>query len=245
MKHMPKIIPDGDSGMLMKWEQDISPEITEEVGQTVRLIRSARIEGITDLVPAYCSLMICYDPAVILWNSLYERVVSLLGRETDAEEKTYRTFEIPVLYGGPDTARVTEHTGLSEEELIRLHSGTEYLVHMIGFLPGFPYLGGLDERLAVPRLQEPRLSIPAGSVGIGGSQTGIYPLSSPGGWNIIGSTPVRLYDPRQAEPVLLRTGDRIRFAAVTEEEYERISADIQNGKKGYRVREGDGQWAYE
>lgn len=243
MKHEVKIIPEGDSGMLLQWQQNISPDITAAVDEVLQCLHHARIVGITDLVPAYCSLLICYDPTVILWPTLYEKVQTVLQDDSAGRMASQRIFEIPVLYDGEDMARVLSHTGLDKKELIELHTKPDYLVHMIGFLPGFPYLGGMSEKLRVPRLEEPRLLIPAGSVGIGGSQTGIYSLPSPGGWNLIGRTPVRIYDSAESEPVLFRTGDRIRFIAVTQEEYEKTEDDIRSGRKGYRVKDGDEEWA--
>ena len=141
-----------------------------------------------------------------------------------AEEAERRVLEIPCCYGGAygeDLAGLAELTGLSEQEIVAIHSGREYRVYMLGFLPGFVYLGGMDERIAAPRLSSPRVSIPAGSVGIGGSQTGVYPMASPGGWRLIGMTPVAFYDPGREKPVLCEAGDYIRFVPIPPEEYER------------------------
>ncbi|NLG86950.1 MAG: 5-oxoprolinase subunit PxpB, partial [Firmicutes bacterium] len=145
---------------------------------------------------------------------------------------------IPVCYGGkfgPDLDYVCEHTGLSAEEVIQLHTGTDYLIYMLGFTPGFSYLGGMDERLATPRLKTPRTHIPAGSTGIAGKQTGIYPIDSPGGWQLIGRTPLKLYDPFRDPPVLLKAGNYVRFTAITEDEYEEIAAQVAAGT--YKVQQ--------
>ena len=144
-------------------------------------------------------------------------------------EEGGRVVELPVLYGGeygPDIEKVAEHAGMAVDEMIGLHSGTGYLVYMLGFTPGFPYLGGLDDRLATPRVATPRLRIPAGSVGIAESQTGVYPLTSPGGWNIIGRTPLALFDPTREPPSLLAPGDVVRFVPLDgPEEYARVAEE--------------------
>lgn len=158
---------------------------------------------------------------------------ALVKVEVKAGETCKRIFEIPVCYGGeygPDIANIAEHAGLTEEEVIRIHSSKDYLIYMLGFLPGFTYLGGLDERLHTPRLANPRIRISAGSVGIGGSQTGIYPLDSPGGWQLMGMTPVKTYDPDREVPILVEAGDYIRFVPVDEEEYLRIKDAVERGE---------------
>nr|WP_010647976.1 5-oxoprolinase subunit PxpB [Oceanobacillus massiliensis] len=139
---------------------------------------------------------------------------------------------IPVLYGGesgPELTAVASLNGMTEEEVIAIHSGTDYLIYMMGFIPGFPYLGGMSKRIAAPRLSKPRSEIPAGSVGIAGEQTGIYPLKSPGGWQIIGQTPVKTYDAARQPPILLQAGNYIRFNAIDAEEFESIQAEVEAG----------------
>ena len=148
------------------------------------------------------------------------------------EASESRIFEIPVCYGGeygPDLQNIADLAGLTPEEVIKIHSSEDYLIYMLGFLPGFSYLGGLDERIHTPRLANPRIRIPAGSVGIGGSQTGIYPLDSPGGWQLLGMTPVKTYDPGREVPILFEAGDYIRFVPVTEEEYLKIKKQVDEG----------------
>lgn len=154
------------------------------------------------------------------------------------------SFNIPVCYGGEfgeDIAFVASHAGLTEQEVIDIHTGRDYLIFMLGFLPGFAYLGDMDKRLHTPRLSNPRTSIPAGSVGIGGEQTGIYPLASPGGWQLIGRTPVKPYDPTRAEPILYRAGDYIRFFAVDEQEYRRIEELVSRNEYECRITTGEGK----
>ena len=143
-----------------------------------------------------------------------------------------KIFEIPVCYGGeygPDIDNIASHAGLTQEEVIQIHSSRDYLIYMLGFLPGFCYLGGLDERIHTPRLSNPRLRIRAGSVGIGGSQTGIYPLDSPGGWQLMGMTPVKTYDPEREIPILVEAGNYIRFVPIDEEQYKQIQAQVEDG----------------
>ncbi|MEF2772447.1 MAG: 5-oxoprolinase subunit PxpB, partial [Blautia caecimuris] len=213
--------------------KEISPEINRKISATIQLMKEQHIEGVVDMIPAFCSLLINYDPRVISYDEIRERMQALVKVEVKAGETCKRIFEIPVCYGGeygPDIANIAEHAGLTEEEVIRIHSSKDYLIYMLGFLPGFTYLGGLDERLHTPRLANPRIRISAGSVGIGGSQTGIYPLDSPGGWQLMGMTPVKTYDPEREVPILVEAGDYIRFVPVDEEEYLRIKDAVERGE---------------
>jgi KipI family sensor histidine kinase inhibitor len=173
-----------------------------------------------ELIPAYRSVLVLYDPAVILFHELLEHLQMREAHLTTTDLPEPRVIEIPVQYGGesgPDLESVARHTHCSAAEVIALHSGREYLVYMLGFTPGFCYLGGMDERLETPRLAEPRTHIPAGSVGIAGKQTGVYPINSPGGWQIIGRTPLHLFDPHRDPPVLVQAGDMVRFVPMNEE----------------------------
>lgn len=236
----PKILVAGDSSVLIEFGNEIRPETNRRIAATVQLIREQQIEGIVDMIPTYCALLINYDPRVILYDPLVKRLQSLLKIEVSAGEEKKRIYEIPVCYGGkygPDMDIIAKHAGLTEEEVIRIHSSRDYLIYMLGFLPGFTYLGGLDERIHTPRLQTPRVRIEAGSVGIGGSQTGIYPLDSPGGWNLMGKTPVKTYDPGREVPILVEAGEYIRFVPVTEEEYLRIEEEVRNGTYQVTVHE--------
>ena len=156
----------------------------------------------------------------------------LLKLDVRSEKSARRIFEIPVCYGGeygPDLENIAANAGLTPEEVIQIHSSRDYLIYMLGFLPGFAYLGGLDERIHTPRLANPRIRIRAGSVGIGGSQTGIYPLDSPGGWQLLGLTPINPYDPQREIPILYEAGDYIRFVPITGEEYREIRAQVEAG----------------
>lgn len=237
-----KILTAGDASLLIEFGNEISPEINSKITATVQLMKEQHIEGVVDIIPAFCSLLINYDPRVISYDEIRKRMKRLLKMDVKAGESSRRVFEIPVCYGGeygPDLANIAEHAGLSEEEVIKIHSSRDYLIYMLGFLPGFCYLGGLDERIHTPRLANPRIKINAGSVGIGGSQTGIYPLDSPGGWQLMGMTPVKTYDPDRETPILLSAGDYIRFIPVEEEEYLRIKELVERGEYQCIVHEGE------
>ncbi len=237
-----RILVAGDSSLLVEFGKEISPEINRKIAATVQLMRDQYIEGVVDVIPAFCSLLINYDPRVITYEEIRERIQCLLKVDVKAGNRHKKVFEIPVCYGGeygPDIANIAQHAGLTEEEVIRLHSSEDYLIYMLGFLPGFCYLGGLDERIHTPRLANPRLKINAGSVGIGGSQTGIYPLDSPGGWQLMGMTPVKTYDPGREVPILVEAGDYIRFIPIDEEEYKRIRDLVERGEYQCIVHEGE------
>ena len=218
--------------MLIEFGNEISPEVNRKIAAVVELMREQHIEGVVDVIPAFCSLLVNYDPRVIRYEKMRKRMESLLRVDIKVGEGKRKIFESPVLYGGeygPDLESIAEHAGLSEGEVIKIHSSQDYLIYMLGFLPGFCYLGGLDERIHTPRLANPRLKIRAGSVGIGGSQTGIYPLDSPGGWQLMGMTPVKTYDPEREVPILVEAGNYIRFMPVDEAEYKRIQAQVEDG----------------
>lgn len=237
-----RILTVGDSALLIEFGKEISPEINQRISALVQLMKEQHIEGLVDIIPAFCSLLINYDPRVISYEEIKERIEHLLKVDFKTENKRKKVFEIPVCYGGeygPDLANIAAHAGLSEEEVIQIHSSQDYLIYMLGFLPGFTYLGGLDERIHTPRLANPRIKISAGSVGIGGSQTGIYPVDSPGGWQLMGMTPVKTYDPERETPILVEAGDYIRFVPVTEEEYRHIQELVDRGEYECVVREGE------
>ena len=234
MYERPLFVPAGDQALVVELGNEISPEVNRLVRNLALAIERAAIEGVLDIVPTYRSLLVCYEPMAISAGELQaalEQVEQTLD-ETTLEKP--RIVHIPTLYGGaygPDIDFVAEQAGLTTAEVIRLHSTTDYLVYMMGFSPGFPYLGGLCERLATPRLEKPRPEIPAGSVGIAGSQTGVYPLASPGGWRLIGRTPLKLFDAHRETPALLTAGDYVRFVPVsTEDEYGGIEQLVRAGK---------------
>lgn len=227
-----KIVPHGDASMLVEWGAVIDPKINQKITGLVSLFKDQKIEGVIDFIPAFSSLLINYDPRIIAYRRLKKITEDLLTIEISNNQLKKRIFEIPVCYGGeygPDIEFIAKNAQLTKEELIQIHSGTDYLIYMLGFLPGFSYLGGLDDRIHTPRLNNPRKAIPAGSVGIGGSQTGIYPLESPGGWQLLGRTPIKTYDPEREEPILFEAGDYIRFVPVDQATYQEIEAAVAAG----------------
>lgn len=234
-----KILAEGDSSLLIVFGNEISPKLNGKVSAMVQLLRSQHIKGMVGLIPSYCAILINYNPHIISYREMYDRIEKLLEvGESTIEAMPKKIFEIPVCYGGeygPDIENISNHAGLSIEEVIRIHSSRDYLIYMIGFLPGFCYLGGLDERIHTPRLTNPRIRIREGSVGIGGSSTGIYPMESPGGWQLMGLTPIKTYDPNRETPILLEAGNYIRFVPIGEEEFLKIKALVDAGTYQYIV----------
>jgi KipI family sensor histidine kinase inhibitor len=227
----------GDSAIIAECGNDRSPETLQRVRAFAEAIERAHVASVLDVVPAFASVTVFYDPSRIAsttnelpytWIAAeLARLASDLKLESSAvRHHPSKEVVIPVCYGGeagPDLASLAQEAGLTVEEAIALHSGASYLVHAIGFSPGFPYLGGLPEKLHAARLPTPRTTVPAGSVGIGGAQTGIYPLATPGGWQIIGRTPLKLFDVTQPDPALLRLGDRVKFQAVEPKDFPTCS----------------------
>lgn len=221
------IVPAGDKALAIKVGETISPEINLAVRNLSVILENQQIPAVLDIVPTYCSILINYDPLISSLDELAIKIKDLGKNINDSTVGSPRTIEIPTVYGGvygPELGYVAQFNGLTELQVIDIHSGTDYLVYAMGFTPGFTYLGGLSDKIVTPRLQTPRTEIPAGSVGIAEQQTGIYPIESPGGWQLIGRTPVNLFDPTKSPPVIVEPGDYIRFVPISSEEYERIAS---------------------
>ena len=229
----PQIKITGDTSVAVVFGNEISTDINTKIRAFDEALAEEQIDGVYETVPTYCSLTIHYAPEKIRYDELKERLEALLAVAHKAQKLNTIVMEIPVVYGGeygPDLETVAAHNGMSPEDVIRIHSGAEYLIYMLGFTPGFSYMGGMDESIATPRLKTPRVLIPAGSVGIAGKQTGIYPIDSPGGWQLIGRTPVKLYDAHRDTPILLDAGLHVKFIPIDEAEYKRIETRIEQGR---------------
>nr|WP_240338427.1 5-oxoprolinase subunit PxpB [Peribacillus alkalitolerans] len=219
----------GDAAVIVQLGNSINLETHQRVKALVGYLEQHPFTGMIEYVPAFTTVTIFYDPVYFYGKnqfSPYQQVCTIvegiLSKLEAGSDEGGRLIEIPVCYGGSfgsDLDFVAESNGLTTEEVIRYHTSGDYLVYMIGFAPGFPYIGGMSERIATPRRSSPRLAIPAGSVGIAGKQTGVYPIETPGGWQLIGRTPLALFRPNASSPSLLQAGDRIRFSSITEEEY--------------------------
>ena len=240
MMEQVRFLTTGDTSVSVEFGNAISEAINRDIRAYKIALEKAGIPGIVETVPTYRALMVHYNPGIIRSWALKEKLEALLGEMGDIEIPPSPVLEIPVLYGGemgPDLAFVAEHAGLSQEEVIKIHSSTEHLIYMLGFTPGFTYLGGMSDSIATPRLQQPRVKIPAGSVGIAGSQTGIYPIDSPGGWQLIGRTPLKMYDPERETPILPEAGQYIQFFPVDQEEYDLILRAVEKGSYELKTHE--------
>jgi inhibitor of KinA len=238
----PRFLLAGDRAIVVELGTEISPDINARVRSLSVSLEQQRIVGIVDLVPTYRSLLVYYDPMQVEVPELQDRILNISAVEGQSIPPP-RVLHIPTHYGGehgPDLDFVSRHTGLSPEEVGSIHAGTDYLVFMMGFNTGFPYLGGLSPKLAVPRLETPRLAVPAGSVAIAQQQTGIYPVESPGGWRLIGRSPLRLFDPRRDPPVAIDAGDYLRFVPIDGAQYREIEDQVQSGAYEFVISEKRG-----
>jgi inhibitor of KinA len=229
----PRFLSLGEQGLVVELGAAIDDAIADRVERLARRIGERLGHRVLEVVPTYRSLLVLHDPVDEPRADLIEAIAGLASEPDEAPAAVgRRVVRIPVCYGGaggPDLEWVAAHTGLSVDEVVARHCAPAYRVHMLGFTPGFPYLGGMDPRLACPRLDAPRPRVVAGSVGIGGEQTGVYPVPSPGGWRILGRTPLRLFDPAAARPFLLRAGDRVRFAPIAPATFAELAERVADG----------------
>lgn len=226
MRRFPRILPLGDCALVIEFGDRIAPKIHQLVLDGLSALEQHPFPGRLDIVPTYRSLTVYFDPTITDVDSLTAILLRLARNPGAARPRSLQSVTVPVLYSpdvAPDLQTVATEAGVTIEEVISLHTSVAYRVYMLGFMPGFPYLGLVSRRIAVPRLATPRKLVRAGSVGIAGNQTGIYPRDSPGGWRIIGRTPVQVFDLRRAQPCLLEPGNEVRFVAIERDEYEEIS----------------------
>ena len=218
----------GDQGLLVEYGDGIDFEVNTKVRAMAIIMKQNTPKGVIEAIPTYRSLLLVYDPSITNLAKLQKELQKLEEQLEEIQIPPPDTVEIPVCYGeefGPDIEFVAETHNLSVKEVIQLHSDPEYLIYMVGFTPGFPFLGGLSEKLHTPRLETPRTFVPQGSVGIANNQTGIYPVSSPGGWQLIGRSPIKLFAPERPNPFLYQAGDHIKFKPITLEEYSRLAKE--------------------
>jgi len=216
--------------LLVEYGDEIDPVINNKVRSMAMVMEKKPLNGVLETIPTYRSLLIIYDPTTTNPTKLEKEILDFEELLSQIEIPPPDTVEIPVCYGGefgPDIRFVAEHNSITEDDVIRIHSGAEYHIFMIGFTPGFPFLGGLPKALHTPRLETPRSFVSEGSVGIANNQTGIYPLTSPGGWQLIGKTPLKLFAPEHTNPFIYKVGDRIKFNPISAEEYARLVGEVK------------------
>lgn len=221
-----KFLKAGDSALVIELGNEISPVINFKLKKITEFLDNLNKQGIKDLLPTYRSIIVYYNPLLVSFDEIKNIVEENCNFENEKiDEIEKEIVEIPVLYGGeygPDLENIATHNNITTEEVIKIHTSGEYLVYMLGFTPGFPYLGGMSKKIATPRLKEPRTKIPAGSVGIAGEQTGVYPIESPGGWQLLGRSPLNFFNPNSDKPFLLKAGQYIKFVSITKEEYLKL-----------------------
>ncbi len=234
----PRFLAGGDKAIFVEFGDGVDPEVNRRVRHLMLAIQKTRIPGVIEMVPTYRSLLVYFEPLQIRAQKLRETLYSLARQLVESELPKPKLVEFPTVYGGehgPDLQFVASYNNLSVSEVVQIHTATPYLIYMIGFMAGFPYLGGMSPRIVAPRLETPRMKIPAGSVGIAGSQTGIYPAESPGGWRLIGRTPLQLFDPSQEPPALFQAGDYLIFVSITPEECTNIKEAVKNHTYSLKV----------
>jgi KipI family sensor histidine kinase inhibitor len=232
-----RFLPAGDVALVVEFSDPIGDVLNERLRALDWLLSDARLPGVMEIVPSFRSLLVYYEPAIVGYDALCQAIATRIGESARMRPPKTRRLDIPCCYSDPELGfelhAAAAHLGLAPQALVRMHSSAEYLVYFVGFAPGQPYLTGLPQPLAIPRLHTPRTRTPAGSVGIGGDQCCIYSVESPGGFWVLGRTPLTLYDPQAEEPTLLRPGDRLRFRAIERDQFDRIARTDAQG--AYRV----------
>ena len=233
-----RVVPAGDSAIIVEFEERIDPGVNARTIACAEAIQGAQLPGVRDVVPTYRSVAIYFDPLRTNGNLLMESVEREATRAASVAAASRAPVRIPVCYGGelgPDLASVAAFAGMGEQDVVGVHTSTTYRVFMLGFVPGFAYLGIVDGRIAMPRHSTPRVRVPFGSVGIPGVQTGVYPTETPGGWQLIGRTPVKPFDPAREHPFLMKAGDAVQFYAIERGEYDRATSVSEKDEHAPRV----------
>ena len=219
--------------LMIYFKNEISEDTYNQIIYTTQYIKNKNLQAINEIIPSYRAIMVTFDQHKIDIDELIQQLqLDSINYKHIDKTSNNKVVHIPVLYGsdaGPDLSEVAKYNGLTSEEVIEIHTSKQYLIYMLGFMPGFPYLGGLDSRIHMPRRSEPRVRIAAGSVGIANNQTGLYPLDSPGGWQIIGRTPIRVFNKDDQPMTLYQAGDKIKFYAIDQHTYQQIQDDIDKG----------------
>jgi len=224
---LPQVIPAGDAALMAVFAEEIKPEINARVRALATALEDNAPPGIVESVVAFATLLVYYDPMLLSFEDARSIVLDLAARIDDVSEEQTRLVEIPTLFGGaygPDIPWIAQYKGMSEEDVLKTFTDATYVVYMLGFAPGNPYLGGLPPQLAVPRLDSPRKVVPAGTVAIA-NQASIYSLNSPGGWRWLGRTPIKMFDPSRNPPCFLQAGDRVKFVPISEDEYFKLGGE--------------------
>jgi KipI family sensor histidine kinase inhibitor len=237
----PRLLPCGDRALSIELADEISRDVNARILAIDYLLRQEPVPGVVETVPTFRALLVYYDPLVVGFDELAPTLRAVAATARPESLPPARTVELPCCYEGEfgfELGDAAARLGLAPEEVVRLHAGARYYVDFVGFTPGLPYLSGMPERLFIPRLETPRVKTPPGSVSIGGMQCCIYSVESPGGFWVLGRTPLRLYDPGAAEPILLRAGDRVRFRAIDRPEFDAISGAVAAGTFQPRIEPG-------
>lgn len=224
---LPQVVPAGDAALLLIFAEEISLEVNARVRALAKTLGEKAVPGILESVVAYATLLVHYDPLRLSFEQVKAEVLQLAAATATVSDEEARLVEIPTVYGGaygPDLPFVAQYHKMTEEEVLRIFNEATYVVYMLGFAPGNPYLGGLPPQLAMPRLESPRKRVPAGTVAIA-NQANIYSLTSPGGWHWLGRTPIKMFDPSREPPTYLQAGDRVKFIPISEEEYLRMGGE--------------------